>query len=360
MKKEMNTSDLRTLLEDRLRHENAFVTYRKPDSSTLVTWICDAPEVKSRFDVSEPGFVFSPFEPDRDAVLFPSPVSTVIRTPTQPSSWSPPAVVKELDAIDLEEARIRHIELVRRTVEEIRSGKAEKIVVSRKEEIRNVQLDPITVFMRLVSLYPQAYSYIWFHPEVGLWIGASPETLVEVEQRKFVTMSLAGTQRFHENEKVAWGAKELEEQRMVTDQIRKELGSMLDHVGVPFTQQAGHLLHLRTNIRGHLQEDNLLSDLISRLHPTAAICGLPREKALEFIQRNEGYSREYYSGFLGEVHYPVSGSAHLFVNLRCMRLFPDAKQAWVYVGGGITASSQPEKEWEETRAKSETMKRVFS
>jgi isochorismate synthase len=43
-----------------------------------------------------------------------------------------------------------------------------------------------------------------------------------------------------------------------------------------------------------------------------------------------------------------------------MQLFPDAKKAWAYVGGGITASSQPEKEWEETRAKSETMKRVFS
>ena len=356
----MNTSELRSLLEDRLRRENAFVTYRKPDSNTLVTWICEAPELKSRFDISEPGFVFSPFEPDCDAVLFPSKVSSVIRTPIQPLSWSLAGVVKDLDTTDLADARIRHIDLVRRTVDEIRSGKADKIVVSRKEEIRNIQLDPISVFMRLVSLYLQAYSYIWFHPEVGLWIGASPETLVEVEKSKFVTMSLAGTQRYNKNETVVWGKKELEEQRMVTDQIRKELGSMLDHVGEPFTQQAGHLLHLRTNIRGRLQEDNLLSDLISRLHPTAAICGLPREQALEFIQRNEGYSREYYSGFLGEVHYPVLGSAHLFVNLRCMRLFPDAKQAWVYVGGGITASSQPEKEWEETRAKSETMKRVFS
>jgi len=356
----MNTSGLRALLEDRLKNENAFVTYRKPGSNTLVTWICDAPEFKSRFDVSEPGFVFSPFEPDREAVLFPYKASSLIRTPIQPLSWSPPALVKDSEANDIDEARIRHIDLVRKTVEEIRSGKADKIVVSRKEEIRNVQLDPVSVFMRLVSLYPQAYTYIWFHPEVGLWIGASPETLVEVEKRKFVTMSLAGTQRYHENEEVVWGKKELEEQRMVTDQIRKELGSMLDHVGEPFTQQAGHLLHLRTDIRGRLQEDNLLSDLISRLHPTAAICGLPREQALEFIQRNEGYSREYYSGFLGEVHYPVSGSAHLFVNLRCMRLFPDAKQARVYVGGGITASSLPEKEWEETRAKSETLKRVFS
>jgi len=356
----MNTSELRTLLKDRLRDKNAFVTYRKPGSNTLVTWVCHAPEFKSRFDLSEPGFVFSPFESDHDAVLFPSQASAVIRSPIDPETWSSPAAILNSDTTDSEEARIRHIDLVRRTVEEIRSGKAEKIVVSRKEEIRNVQLDPISVFMRLVSLYPQAYSYIWFHPEVGLWTGASPETLVEVEKRAFVTMSLAGTQRYRDKEQVTWGEKELEEQRLVTDQIRKELGSMLDSVGEPFTERAGHLLHLRTDIRGSLHDDNLLSDLIRRLHPTAAICGLPRDRALEFIQRNEGYKREYYSGFLGEVHYPVSGSAHLFVNLRCMQLFHDAKQAWIYVGGGITASSRPEKEWEETQAKSETMKRVFS
>ncbi len=100
--------------------------------------------------------------------------------------------------------------------------------------------------------------------------------------------------------------------------------------------------------------------MIRRLHPTAAICGLPRQKAFEFIRMYEGYSRQYYTGFLGEVNYPEPGSTSLMVNLRCMQLFPKEKKAWVYVGGGITSSSLPEKEWEETQAKSETMKRVFS
>lgn len=357
----MKIDELQILMEDRFRYENAFVSYHKPDSKELVTWVCDSAEFRTGLDLSVPGFVFSPFDSGMESVLFPPRASNVIRTPMESMKPIPSLHDKKSDETPLlDPERDRHMELVRKAVGEIRCGKAQKIVVSRKEEIRDTLLNPISVFMRLVSLYPQAYTYIWFHPKVGLWTGASPETLIQAEQRAFVTMSLAGTRRFDENEKAVWGEKELEEQRMVTDLIRKELGPMLESVGEPFSQRAGHLLHLRTDLRGRLPGDNGLSDLIRRLHPTAAVCGLPRKQALEFIRLNEGYSREFYTGFLGEVHYPARGSAHLFVNLRCMRLFPKEKKAWVYVGGGITASSEPERELEETRAKSETMKRVFS
>ena len=357
----MNILELTTLMEESLRDEHPFVTYRKPGTDSLVTWICDSEEFMTRSDLSEPGFVFSPFDPGLDSVFFPLKTSKVIRTPVDFSKWKSSVNMKDPNDRSLEKKDgDSHVDLVKKAVEEIRSGKAEKIVVSRKEEIRDIPMNPVEVFMRLATLYPQAYSYIWYHPEVGLWAGSTPETLVEVEDRAFVTMSLAGTQRYLGNENVTWGVKELEEQRMVTDLIRKELGSLLEHIGEPHTQRAGHLLHLRTDLRGSLKEDHEFSDLIRRLHPTAAICGLPRKVALEFIRLNEGYSREYYTGFLGEVNFPASGSAHLFVNLRCMQFFPHQNKAWIYVGGGITASSEPDKELEETRAKSETMKRVFS
>ena len=357
----MNIHELKTLMGQSIRDAHPFVTYRKPGTDSLVTWICDSAEFVTHSDMSEPGFVFSPFDPGLDSVFFPVRTSQIIRTPMELSSWNSSAVSKDSNdrAVDRKD-KDSHVNLVKKAVEEIRSGKAEKIVVSRKEEILDIPVNPIEVFVRLAALYPKAFSYMWYHPEVGLWAGSTPETLVEVEDRAFVTMSLAGTQRYLGNDDVTWGGKELEEQRIVTDLIQKELGSLLESIGEPYTQRAGHLLHLRTDLRGSLKKDHELSDLIRRLHPTAAICGLPRKEALEFIQLNEGYSREYYTGFLGEVNFPVSGSAHLFVNLRCMRMFPEEKKAWVYVGGGITASSEPEKEWEETRAKSETMKRVFS
>lgn len=357
----MDILELKTLLEDRLRIEKAFVTYCEPDSNTLVTWICDSADFKPLLDVSEPGFIFSPFDANLDSVFFSRSTSKMIRTPMESLDWSMSAMGENSYETTLTEAdRSDHIDRVNKAVDKIRLGKAEKIVVSRKEEIRDIHLDSVGVFLRLVSLYPLAYSYIWFHPDVGLWAGSTPEILVEVEEKRFVTMSLAGTQRHVENKEVKWGEKERDEQQMVTDLIQKELGSMVDYTGEPHTQRAGHLLHLRTDISGTLQDDKRISDLIKRLHPTAAICGLPRKQALEFIHLNEGYSREYYTGFLGEIHHPDSGSAHLVVNLRCMQLFPHEKKAWIYIGGGITSSSNPEEEWEETRAKSETMKRVFS
>ena len=95
-------------------------------------------------------------------------------------------------------------------------------------------------------------------------------------------------------------------------------------------------------------------------HPTPAVCGLPAKKAKNFILENENYNREFYSGFLGEINIPKSTKnkkSHLFVNLRCMSL--ENNIARIYVGGGITKDSIPEKEWEETVSKSFTMKSVL-
>ncbi len=273
----------------------------------------------------------------------------------------PPGQPHDLQMTGREEAsKENHMRLVVEAMGEIRSGKAQKIVVSRKEEVSGILVDPLNLFMRLATRYPGAFCYLWFESGTGLWAGASPETLVTVEGNNFTTMSLAGTRRDEGNHLTEWGQKEMEEQQMVTDLIVEELGSLVDDVGEPLTQRAGHLLHLRTDIRGKVTGNEGLPELIRRLHPTAAICGLPRSAALEFINRREGYDREYYTGFLGELNSPEPGRSDLFVNLRCMRLFPEERKAWIFVGGGITSSSDPEKEWEETQAKSEILKRVFS
>ena len=92
------------------------------------------------------------------------------------------------------------------------------------------------------------------------------------------------------------------------------------------------------------------------MHPTPAVCGLPREVAKIFIQQNENYKRTFYTGFLGELNIANQKSL-LFVNLRCMCI--EGEIAEVYVGGGITKDSNAKKEWEETIAKSKTMKKVL-
>jgi len=356
----MKEVELRNLIKDRLRERKPFAFYRKPDSSEIVVWLCDSAQVGKSSGLSEPGFVFAPFSSQQDSILFSSASSEVIKIPFEPLDWESSGSLSNQLNEGSPKDKSSHLELVQKALDAIVVGEAKKIVVSRREEVRGISLDPFTVFIRLASLYPRAFTYIWYHPLHEIWTGATPETLVRVEDKSFVTMSLAGTQRWVENQETRWGEKELEEQQMVTDLIREELGSMLEGVEGPYTQRAGHLLHLRSDLHGNLYGNETVSDLVKRLHPTAAVCGLPRDRALDFIELNEGYSRDFYTGFLGEMDFPSSGSAHLFVNLRCMQLFPEEKKALIYVGGGITSSSAPEKEWEETRAKSETMKRVFS
>ena len=91
------------------------------------------------------------------------------------------------------------------------------------------------------------------------------------------------------------------------------------------------------------------------LHPTPAVCGLPKEEAKQFILDNELYNRDFYTGFLGELN--LKGQTNLYVNLRCMQLKDN--RISIYVGGGITADSNAENEWEETVIKAKVMKNAL-
>jgi isochorismate synthase len=206
--------------------------------------------------------------------------------------------------------------------------------------------------------YTNAFVYCWFHPKVGLWFGATPETLLYIDKNEFTTMSLAGTQVYKGENNVVWGAKELEEQQLVTDFIANQLKTITSNLNIDKTEtvKAGNLLHLKTKVTGNLLPDSNLKDLIRSLHPTPAVCGLPREITKAFIIKNENYSRSFYTGFLGELNQSKTKTA-LFVNLRCMSVKDN--KASIYVGGGITKDSEPEKEWLETVSKSKTMSRIL-
>ena len=119
-------------------------------------------------------------------------------------------------------------------------------------------------------------------------------------------------------------------------------------------------MHLRTDIHGSLHKENAtIEEVIRLLHPTPAVCGLPKEKSKSFILEKEGYNRKYYTGFLGELNIAQDADvvSNIYVNLRCMEIVDDI--ARIYVGGGITKDSIAEKEWEETVRKTETIKKVL-
>jgi isochorismate synthase len=96
--------------------------------------------------------------------------------------------------------------------------------------------------------------------------------------------------------------------------------------------------------------------MLNLLHPTSAVCGTPKEAALAWILQTEKHERELYSGYLGPIN--LASETHLFVNLRTVKI--RGENAYYFAGCGITEDSIPEKEWQETQMKCQTLQRVIN
>ncbi len=254
-------------------------------------------------------------------------------------------------------------ELVNKATEVLDDKGFFKVVVSRKEEIEIGELAIEDIFKKMLQLYPSAFKYFFYHPKIGSWFGASPEQLLKTDGTKMATVALAGTQLAASTEKVTWSDKEIKEQQLVTDFIINHIEDFVKDVTIstPYTQKAGNLYHIKTDISAHLKTKKSLKNIILSLHPTSAVCGLPKAIAKDFIIKNEEYNREYYSGFLGELNIELdtfrTQKTDLFVNLRCAKL--KKGKVDIFVGCGITKESNPQAEYIETANKAMTIKKIL-
>lgn len=281
------------------------------------------------------------------------------KPPLQPAY---PAVAAPSD----EAGHRRFVQLVEQGIDGIRRGEFQKVALSRSREVAlPADFDVLRTFEKMCATYPQAFVSLVSIPGIGVWMGASPEILISVDaQGIFRTIALAGTQAAHPEASVKqahWTHKEIEEQALVSRYIvncfKKIRLREYEEEG-PKTVLAGNLMHLRTDFWVDTQAVNfpqLGTVMLDLLHPTSAVCGMPKAPAMAFILQHEPTKREFYSGFLGPVH--VDGETHLFVNLRCMKVREDT--AVLYAGAGVTAESVAEKEWLETEMKCQTMLRIL-
>ncbi|QAA80491.1 isochorismate synthase [Aequorivita sp. H23M31] len=349
--------DFKTLIEKvSLQYEKKlpFVIFSKTSSETVRCYCQQNDNLYIDDSLSNNGFVLSPFDSRLESYLIPKNESESFETYFKISE-----IEKErVEVSELESDRIAYEEFISETIDTIQKGDAAKIVVSRKKDFQLSDFSIASLVERLFSAYPTAFRYVWFHPKTGIWCGATPEILVNIEQNKFRTMALAGTQPYTSGE-ITWRKKEMEEQHFVTEAILENLNGIVNDIEVSETRnhRAGSLLHLCTDISGKLgEEEGALAKIAWALHPTPAICGTPQKYARDYIIENEGYPREFYTGFLGPIE-EDNASATLMVNLRCMKI--ENETASIFVGGGITADSHPEEEWKETQNKMQTMLQVL-
>ena len=333
-----------------------FVVFCKPNSDTIVGVFQHNDSLFLLDDCTENGFAFVSFD-GKEKHYFPTEHCNVIVDKLIQSDFFFDTMVS--DSFD-ENTKIAFEELVKKGVEAIQNQHFQKVVLSRKEEVPLRDFDLELVFNQLVYRYHSAFKYCLFHPKIGLWIAATPEQFIKIEGEVLKTVALAGTQLF--SDQMTWENKEKVEQQLVTDFIVENLQSVATQIEVsePKTIKAGNLAHLKTDISATIAKENL-SEIIQKLHPTPAVCGLPKQNAIEFIVANEGYNRELYAGFLGELNIDFTSfkteNSDLFVNLRCMKVENDV--AHIFVGCGITKDSQPQKEFFETVNKLTTIKKVL-
>ena len=336
-----------------------FVLYCKPNSDRIVGLFQKNDHLYFLENFKETGFVFAPF--DGDAIPYiPQKYSDVLVEKVTISDFYVETIIT--DSTD-EQAKNTFESLVRKGLEAIKNNQFQKVVLSRKELVDLIDYDLETVFKKLIYNYPSAFNYCFYHPKIGIWFGATPEQFLKLNQKSLQTVALAGTQVAGVSDKINWNEKEKEEQQLVTDFITSGLVGKVDKLVVssPYSVKAGNLWHIKTDLTATIKSKKAIGEIILALHPTSAVCGLPKEAAKAFILENEKYDREYYSGFLGELNIDLATfrteQSDLFVNLRCMKI--KGKVAELFVGCGITAASIPGDEFLETVNKSMTIKRVL-
>ena len=248
---------------------------------------------------------------------------------------------------------------VARAVEKIRENQLEKVVLAR---FASATSDSPIKTRNLLKELSHEYPSTWVYSNTGL-VGATPELLVRLSKSLVTSRILAGTIRKTGDDErdlalagsLARSSKDLEEHEYAVRSVADALAPLCSSTNVPespFVLHLSNVMHLATDVTGVLSDNSSpadIFDLVSRLHPSAAVCGTPTEVAERTIDEIEGISRGRYAGPIGWID--ANGDGELGIALRCGQIGNDGKSIRIYAGCGIVAGSDPEREYAESQAK---------
>ena len=248
---------------------------------------------------------------------------------------------------------------VARAVEKIKENQLEKVVLARfASATSDSPINTRNLLKELANEYPST----WVYSNSDL-IGATPELLVRLSKSLVTSRILAGTIRKTGDDErdlalagsLARSSKDLEEHEYAVRSVADALAPLCSSTNVPespFVLHLSNVMHLATDVTGVLSDNSSpadIFDLVSRLHPSAAVCGTPTEIAKRAIDEIEGISRGRYAGPIGWID--ANGDGELGIALRCGQISSDKKSIRIFAGCGIVAGSDPEREYAESQAK---------
>lgn len=313
------------------------VEVTRTDDATWLTVRSSDPEatpeeLKTRLDAAREEVTSLPMMRSRGTT--PSVVSKQVRTPK--TEW---------------------LEQVRATTERIREGSLTKAVLATALDVElSDRVDVATILERLRRTYNNCYRFLVQPTEASAFFGPPPERLVKRTGRTVKTEALAGSvprgETLEEDDELAAALqrseKFREEQQLVADTIREQLASLGDvAVGERGLRRLTNIQHLQTDITATLSEDTHVLDIVSALHPTPAVGGIPQAEAREHIEQTESFDRGWYAAPVG--WFDADGEGEFAVGIRSG--VASGSRVTLFAGNGIVADSDPEAEWEEIHPK---------
>ncbi len=257
---------------------------------------------------------------------------------------------------------------VKHALDAISEGRVSKVVLARTLDlVTERHLDPIDVVHHLWQENRSSHVF-YFEPEEGCAIaGAAPETVTTVSGGRFHATAVAGTvargETPREQRKLAKrllaSEKEGVEHRIALEDMVARLGPLAEDVEAqpePHVLTLARLQHLETEIRARLPVGTSALTVLEALHPTPAVCGLPRDAALEFLDEEEPFERGWYAGPVG--WFDLDGNGVFVPALRCAVV--QGLRWRLFAGAGIVEGSDSGLEWDETSIKFEPMLRALA
>lgn len=244
----------------------------------------------------------------------------------------------------------------------VRAGDVIQTVVSQRWEMQYKD-DPINLYRALRKLNPSPYMF-FLKMEKSLIVGASPEVLVRLENKKVESRPIAGTRprgkdRAHDlkmEKELLSDPKELAEHVMLVDLARNDISRVCTNGSVKVTEMMcierySHVMHIVSHVEGKMKNNKDCFDLFQATFPAGTLSGAPKIRAMQIINELEPNVRGPYGGSVG--YFGFSGNMDMSIVIRSFYINND--KLFFQAGAGIVADSKPKNEYEETKNKSKAM-----
>lgn len=257
---------------------------------------------------------------------------------------------------------------VQEILDAIASGEVSKVVLARTLDVATAAgVTSVAVVRALRAENPGTHVFL-FEPEPGrALLGAAPEAVATLRRRDFHATAVAGSvargctdaEQRALAESLLTSAKDRAEQRAVVDDMVARLAPLARDIRAdaePRVLTLARIQHLETRISAHAEPGRSVLDLLEALHPTPAVCGVPREGALKLLRREEPFERGWYAGPVG--WFTLDGDGHF---VPALRTAVGGAEGWrLFAGAGIVEGSRPAAEWDETAIKFQPVLRALA